>query len=854
MSTSRDDTAHLSPLKRAYLALERVQARIDELERARTEPIAVVGMGCRFPGGADTPDAFWQLLRDGVDAVCEVPRDRWDVDAYYDSEIGAPGKMCTRHGGFLRGRIDEFDPQFFGISPREAESMDPQQRLLLEVSWEALEDGAQVQERLPGSQTGVFIGITAHDYADLYLGLDNLDHIGTHHITGSVLNAAAGRLSYCMGFLGPCMAIDTACSSSLGAVHLACRSLLNDECRRALAGGVNLILSPLSTVALSQGNVLAPDGRCRAFDKAAAGMVRAEGCAVIVLKRLSHALEDGDNILALIRSSAVNQDGPSGGLTVPNGPSQEALIRRALASANLRPAEIDYIEAHGTGTPLGDPIELCALGNVFTEGRGRPLVVGSVKTNIGHLEACSGIAGLIKVVLSLQHQQIPPHLHLHEPTPHVPWEGLPLVIPTQLMAWPSGGQPRLAGVSSFGLSGVNAHIVLQEAPPAGPPWRSECHDGRDRPLHLLALSGRTEDALRQLAQRFERHLGDHPELAVGDVCFSANVGRLHMNHRLALVAASAVEVRDTLIAFLAGQPAQGLRHRHAGAPPKVAFLFMGQGSQYAGMGRELYDTQPTFRHVVERCDQILRPYLEHPLLDVLYPSPARHDLVDETVYAQPALFALEYALAELWRSWGIQPAIVMGHGIGQYVAACVAGVFRLEDGLKLVAERARLVQSLPRDGAMCAIFADPSRVEEAIRPFSHEVSIAAFNGPRDVVISGRRESVETVAANLATAGVETQPLKVSHAFHSCAHGPDPERLRTQGAGSHLRTTADQPDLQSRRAPRHDGHRLGRILAPSHSPSRLVRSRDEDPPRERLHPLCGSGAQADAPGPGPAMPG
>jgi len=769
MGTAKDDTSHLSPLKRAYLALELAQARIDELVRAKTEPIAVVGMGCRLPGGVEGPDTYWDLLRDGVDAVRETPADRWDVDGFYSPDPGAAGKMCTRLGGFLRERIDQFDPQFFGISPREAESMDPQQRLLLEVAWEALEHGAQASERLPASPTGVFVGITSHDYADLQERSDFLLHLGMHNITGSAHNAAAGRLSYCMGFNGPCMAIDTACSSSLVAIHLACRSLLDGECRRALAGGVNLILSPVATVALSRANVLAPDGRCRAFDRAASGMVRAEGCGVIVLKCLSQALTDGDNVLALIRGTAVNQDGPSSGLTVPNGPAQVALIRRALAVANLDPSDIDYVEAHGTGTPLGDPIELRALGNVFSGRRDGQLIVGSVKTNIGHTEACAGIAGLIKVILSLRNQAIPPNLNFHEPTPHVPWDELPLTVPTRLWPWPSGGRPRRAGVSSFGFSGVNAHVVLQEAPPASPDPFAKSRNGedhQDRSLHVLALSGRREGALRQLAERFATHLGDHPELAPGDVCYSANVGRVHLNHRLGIVAGSTAEASGLLAAFLAGEQADGLAHGQVAAPPKVVFLFTGQGPRCAGQGRDLYDNQPTFRRVLNDCNDALGFDRERPLIDELFPPSLTGSPPAGAEYSSPALFALEYALAKLWLSWGVQPAMVMGHGVGEFVAAAVAGVFGLEDGLALVAEWDRLLQTLPRDGAMFAVAGGEQAVEAAVRPFAREVSIAAINGPESTVISGRSAAVGLVVANLRSTGIESLRIGITHALHS----------------------------------------------------------------------------------------
>jgi phthiocerol/phenolphthiocerol synthesis type-I polyketide synthase D len=717
VSTGNGRDADLSPLKRAYLALEELQERCRELEQARSEPIAVVGLACRLPGGADTPAAYWQLLQDGVDAVCDVPADRWDVEAWYDPDPAVAGKMCTRAGGYLRERVDLFDPQFFGISPREAESMDPQHRLLLEVAWEALEDAAQIEDRLATTPTGVFIGITSHDYGDLHLPSHDAP-LAAHIITGNAHNAAAGRLSYCFGFQGPCMALDTACSSSLVAVHLACRSLLAGECRRALVGGVNLILSPIATVALSQGRVLAPDGCCRAFDAAASGMVRGEGCAVVVLKRLSHALQDRDHIRALIRGSAINQDGPSSGLTVPNGPAQETLIRQALAGAGLRPEDIDYIEAHGTGTPLGDPIELRALAGVFGSGRNRPIAIGSVKTNIGHLEACAGLAGLIKVVLALQHGAIPRHLHFHDPTPHLPWTELAFVVPTSTRPWPRNARARRAGISSFGFSGVNAHVVLEEAPAAGRQATADDASATGtatrRPLHLLALSGRSAAALRASAERMAEHLARHDDVEPGDVCFSAGAGRAHAHHRLAVVAASTGEMRDKLARFLNRLRTQDVDHGCASTPPKIAFLFTGQGAQYAGMGRELYESQPTFRRALQHCDAILQPLLRTSLLQVLYSTNAHTARLDDTAWTQPALFAIEYALAEVWRSWGIRPDVVLGHSLGEYVAACIAGVFSLEDGLRLIAERARLMQGLPADDALEASLRQVSLAEPRI--------------------------------------------------------------------------------------------------------------------------------------------
>jgi acyl transferase domain-containing protein/acyl carrier protein len=779
MSHSSKDV--LSPEKQALLMLRKMRAKLDEMERARTEPIAIVGMGCRFPGGVVDGDSFWRLLAGGVDAVTDVPRDRFDVDAFFDPNPESRGTIYTRRGGFVPD-IDRFDAPFFGISRREAVSLDPQQRLLLEVAWEALENAGQPPDALQRTKTGVFMGISSGDYGQLQMQRRDRTGLDLYFGTGIAPSAVAGRLSYVLGLVGPSIAVDTACSASLVAVHLACQSLRAGECRAALAGGVNLNILPEIFISLCTARMLAPDGRCKAFDAAADGYVRGEGCGVVVLKRLSDALGDGDRILALIRGTVVNQDGRSGGFTAPSELSQEALLRDAVARAGVAPADVDYVEAHGTGTPLGDPIEMQALAAVLCNGRppDRPLAVGSVKTNLGHLEAAAGIAGLIKVVLALQHRTIPPHLHLTRLNPLLALNGAPIVVPTTARPWPSVDRAGLAGVSSFGFTGTNAHAVL-EAAPAAQPAAAEC----DRPCHILTLSAKTEGALERLAERYEAYLRQEgADVPLSDVSFTANSGRTHFAHRLAVTGSSIGDVRGALAAWRAGD-ARARVPASTGVPrlsSDIAFLFTGQGSQYVGMGRQLYELEPTFRRAMQRCDEVLRPHLGDSILSVIYPESGMSPLLDQTCSTQPALFALEYALAELWLSWGVEPAFVMGHSLGEYVAAAVAGLFSLEDAAALVAVRGRLMQALSDGGEMVAALAGEPDVRRALSPDESAVSIAALNGPENVVISGAGAAVRAVRARLELAGVRTERLSVSHAFHSALMDPILEEFARVAGG------------------------------------------------------------------------
>ena len=733
---------HRELLKRALLAVEDLQARLPGRNKAARSPSRSLAWPAAFRVMSCNPDHLWHRLRDGVDAVKEVPRDRWDVDRYFDPDPDAPGKMYTRWGAFLDG-IDGFDPAFFRISPREAGNMDPQHRVLLEVAWEALENAGRSPATLQGSSTGVFVGISTNDFShftQLKAQASDLASIDCYLGTGNAFCVASGRISHFLGVQGPCVAVDTACSSSLVAVDLACQHLRSGRCDLALAGGVNAILSPGSTVYFSKARAMAADGRCKTFDASADGYVRGEGCGVVVLKRLGDARRDRDRILAIVRGTAVNHDGPSGGLTVPNGQAQEAVIRAALADAGVGPGEVDYVEAHGTGTPLGDPIEVRALARVFGPGRSleRPLWLGSIKTNIGHLEAAAGVAGLMKVVLSLQHRQMPAHLHFERPNPHIDWERIPVRVVKGLRAWekePEGR--RMAGVSSFGFGGTNAHVVIEEGDEP-----RERKGGVDRPLHVVALSARSEEALGQLAERYAGYLRAHGEVALADVGYTANTGRSHFGCRLAVVGKDGEEVRGRLEAAGKGMRAEGMWRGQVESRPRVAFLFSGQGAQHGGMGRELYETQPAFRRAIERCGEILKGKLRWPLTEVMWG--AQSGLLDETEFTQPAVFALEYGLAQLWRSWGVEPGAVMGHSVGEYVAACVAGVFGLEEGLELVAQRAGLMQRLAQPGEMAAVSAGGETVAEVVRRCGSEVSIAALNGPRQTVISGLKEGMGAV--------------------------------------------------------------------------------------------------------------
>ncbi|MCP9272306.1 type I polyketide synthase [Mycolicibacterium arenosum] len=729
------------------------------------EPIAIVSVSCRFPGAPD-PEAFWEVLAGGVDAIREVPEDRFDIDEFYDPDPDAAGKTYTRFGGFLDG-IDGFDPEFFGISPREAMWIEPQQRLMLETVWEGLERAGYAPAGLRGSRTGVFAGVAANEYAHL-LSAESLDKIEPYFITGNALNAISGRVAFALGLEGPAMAVDTACSSALVAVHQACQALRSGDCDLAVAGGVNVLLSPVTVIAASRARMLSPVGRCKTFDASADGYVRSEGCGILVLKRLSDAERDGDRIHAVISASAVNQDGASSGLTVPNGGAQQRLIGTVLARAGLTGGDVDYLEAHGTGTPLGDPIEVQAAAAAYGDAReaNRPLLMGSVKTNIGHTESASGAAGLIKVVLSLQHGVLPKSLHFDTPSPHIPWDSLPVRVVSEATPWQADGRPRRAGVSSFGFTGTNAHVLIEEAPAPAIPADAETPGDT---VNVLPLSARTPEALTALAQRYEAWLTANPDSDLADVCATAGTGRSHFEHRAALVVDSIDGARSGLADLAENRLRPGvIRGEHVNHPT-TAWLFTGQGSQYPGMARELFAAEPVFAETVTRCAEAVSDIVTRPLLEVMFATDRETggkagEVLRHTSFAQPALFAVEMGLARLWQSWGVEPDVVLGHSVGQYAAACVAGVFSIEDGARLIAERGRLFGSLPDGGRMVAVFADPKQVEEIAAEFPR-VSVGAYNGP-NTVLSGPGADLEQVVSRFEEEAIRCTWLETSHAFHS----------------------------------------------------------------------------------------
>jgi len=782
----------------------------------RESNIAIIGMSGRFPGAKDI-EAFWHNLRDGVESI----------SFFSDRELSQSDQTLLSNPNYVKANavlpnIEKFDASFFGYSTKDAELMDPQQRIFLECAWESLESAGYNPETYQG-----LIGVYAGSGMNTYLINNVHPNRGfspdrTFLVSASDLQVRLSngkdylptRVSYKLNLKGPSVNIQTACSTALVAVHMACQSLLNGECDMALAGGIAVGVPQNAGYLYQEDMIWSNDGHCRAFDAQASGTVFGNGGGIVVLKLLEAAIADGDCIHAVIKGSAINNDGAHKiGYTAPSIEGQAAVISEALAIAQIDPSTVTYVETHGTATRLGDPIEIAALTQAFgqsTEKNGF-CAIGSVKTNIGHIAEAAGIAGLIKTVLALKHKQLPPSLHFSQPNPNIDFANSPFYVNTTLSEWKANGTPRRAGVSAFGIGGTNCHVVLEEAPEQVKSQKSKVNQSlmgetpktalanpegvkNDRTLHIFTLSAKSQKTLSELAQNYAVYLKSNADASLADICFTANAGRKHFNHRLAVTAFSIEQLGSQLLAF--GQQTTPLSNGATNSPlltgaenvissvgalgaippatqkERIAFLFTGQGSQYVGMGRQLYETQPTFRAALDHCAQILRPDMDKPLLEVLYPDRERENLpqskspIDETAYTQPALFALEYALFELWKSWGIEPDVVMGHSVGEYVAATVAGVFSLEDGLKLIVARGRLIQALPPNGEMVALLTDEAQARAAIQPYATEVSIAAINGPQSVVISGRREAINTLCADLEATGVKTKKLNVSHAFHS----------------------------------------------------------------------------------------
>ncbi|MGC4807760.1 type I polyketide synthase [Micromonospora sp. DT233] len=766
----------LDYLKWVTADLHETRQRLAEVEAARAEPIAVIGAGCRFPGGVTDPDGLWDLVAAGRDAITGFPADRgWDVDRLYDADPDRAGHSYTRQGGFLHD-ASGFDAEFFGISPREAHAMDPQQRLLLEISWEAIERAGIDPVTLRGSPTGVYAGIMYGDYASRlttvaaeYEGL-----VGN----GSAGSIASGRVAYALGLIGPAVTIDTACSSSLVAVHQAAAALRSGDCTLALAGGATVMSTPNLFVEFSRQRGLSPDGRCRSFGSGADGAGFAEGAGMLLLERLSEARRLGHPVLAVIRGSAVNQDGASNGLTAPNGPSQQQLIRQALAASGLRSADVDAVEAHGTGTTLGDPVEAQALLATYGQDRpaGRPLRLGSVKSNIGHTQAAAGVAGILKMIWAMSHRVLPRTLHADPPSTHVDWTAGAVSLLTSAMPWPeTDGRPRRCAVSSFGISGTNAHVVLEQPVEEPAPDRA----GTSLPVAAWVLTGRSEQALRERGGQLS---GLALEGSSEDVGYSLAVTRTPFDRRAVVVAAGS-ERRRALDALAAGITAPGLVRGSVRRLGGTAFLFTGQGSQRAGMGRELSAAFPVFAEALDEVCEHLDPGLDRALRDVLFADPGSAEAaeLDQTVYTQAGLFAVEVALHRLLRRHGLSPDFVLGHSIGELVAAYVAGVLSLPDAATLVTARGRLMQEATSGGAMVAIGASAAAVRESLAGREDLIAIAAINGAAATVISGDRDAVTEVAAEWTARRCRTRRLRVSHAFHSPHMDGVLERFRAAAA-------------------------------------------------------------------------
>lgn len=750
-------------IKKASQKIAAMQPIFDRLH----EPIAIIGMGCRFPK-ANNLEEYWELLSQGKSGIQDRPEFHSYIDQYFDDDLLKNDRIYTKRGGFLEQHPAAFDAAFFKISAIEAASMDPQHRLILEVVWEALEDAGVPPNSLSGSNTGVFMGICSNDYA-WKLVKQETDKIDIYLGSGNAYSPVSGRVSYLLDIHGPSLAIDTACSSSLTSTHVAINSIRIGECDIAIVGGIQRYLSPEYWMNLCKSRILSPDGTCKSFSDDANGYVRGEGCGVIVLKRLSQAKADNDRIHAIIPGSATRQDGKTSGLTVPNGASQQEAIKAALKNAGLTIDDIDYLEAHGTATPIGDPIEINAIGNLFKK-RKKDLLVGTVKSNIGHLEGSAGLAGLIKVVLALKNKKIPKNLHFSSPSKKIAWSSIPVKVVTELTDWNvSNSKPRTAGVSSFGFEGVNTHVILQEynetLKPSYLPYMEK---------YTVILSAKSKASLDTKIRQYIDFLEKNTGLSIADIAFTTNCKREHYKYRLSIVSSSIDDLLLKLRQASNGQVSQNIYFFDENIKNQgIAFLFTGQGSQYLNMGKELYLNNKFFREMMIKCNEIIldKKLLNESILDIMYDTDdlKGQKLLQMTLYTQPALFILEYSLFILLKQLGIEPNVVLGHSVGEYVAACVSGIYSLEDALTLIVHRSRLMQELPQDGMMVAININEEKAKRQIGQIKNKslVSIAAVNGPSNVVLSGEKKAVKEVVTCLEKEkGVHSMALQTSHAFHS----------------------------------------------------------------------------------------
>jgi len=744
----------LKQLKEAVVAIRKLKSELQKEKAAKREPIAVVGMAMRFPGDVNNEQDYWKLLRNGVDAISPVPEDRYDVEQLYNADPNVPGKVTVKQGGFIKD-VDQFDVSFFDISPVELESVDPQQRVLLEVTHEAFENAGMNVLDLKDSNTGVYIGISNNDYQSKHFRSGDYKLINPYSFTGAAVSSNAGRISYLMGLQGPCITIDTACSSSLVCTHLAANALRNKECDIAVSGAVNIILEPELTIYFSTLNALAPDGRCKTFDNGANGFARSEGAGVFVMKRLSDAQRDGDNILAVIKGSAVNQDGRSNGFTAPNVAAQEKLIRTALADANIRPEDVGYIEAHGTGTKIGDPIEVEAIAKVFKQHKSKdnPLLLGAVKTNIGHIESAAGMAGMIKAILCLQHGQVPKNLHFNSPNELINWNSLPFKVPTSMTNF-SG----YVGVSGFGVTGTNGHVILG-ATPVAEEESSNVATPNAKDIFVLPLSAKSTEALLASAGVYAEFIEQSNE-ALEDICAAASLTRAHFEFRQTFTARDKSDLLLQLKDFAEGEQTQ--------APVfdkdddvKVCFVFPGQGAQWVGMGNELMKREPVFKEALNACNEAFSKYVDWELFEQI-----NQPLSDKIDVVQPVLVAIEIALAKWWQSKGIQPDVIVGHSMGEVAAAYIAGHLSLDDAANVICNRSRLMKSRSGFGVMGVTELSFEEATNRIKGQEDKLSVAVTNSPASTVISGDKTALQNIFAQLDEEGKFCRMVKVDVASHS----------------------------------------------------------------------------------------